>query len=289
MSARNQPGQRRGTTSAGGRADGFSSDTPRVQQPKLKSKSKAKSKGKSRRMTNRGAERIGVGGWDASQVGPQVGQRDGVAALSGFSEGLDAKVLVLNRGYSPVRIVPARRAFLLLAKSDAEVIHHEQGRYVNYDFESWTEIGELQRELEHDQHDWVRTVRMHIAVPRIIRLLGYDRLPVQRVKLNRRNLFARDRNQCQYCGRFFPTSELSIDHVLPRTQGGGDSWENLVCSCVRCNSTKGGRTPAQAGIKLIRKPVRPRRHPLLTIRLGNDKYASWKAFLDDAYWSVELC
>ena len=288
MSARKQPGQRRGATRAGGRSAGFSSPTPKETRSKGGASGSRGARG-SRRVANRGAERQGNDGWESSLVGAQLGQAGGVPALAGISEGLDSKVLVLNRGYSPVRVVTARRAFVLLAKSDAEVIHEEQGRYINYDFASWTEIGEVQRELEQDKHDWVRTVRMHIAVPRIIRLLGYDRLPVQRVKLNRRNLFARDRNQCQYCGRFFPTSELSIDHVRPRTQGGGDSWENLVCACVRCNSAKGGRTPVQAGIKLIRTPVQPRRHPLLTIRLGNDKYASWKAFLDEAYWSVELC
>ncbi|MEL7485220.1 MAG: HNH endonuclease [Planctomycetota bacterium] len=134
----------------------------------------------------------------------------------------------------------------------------------------------------------MKTVRMDIAVPRIIRLLGYDRLPEQRVKLNRRNLFARDRNRCQYCGNHFPTSELSIDHVNPRSQGGGDSWENLVCACIRCNAKKGGRTPAQARMSLIKKPAMPKRNPLISIRLGHDRYASWKQFLDNAYWSVEL-
>lgn len=203
-------------------------------------------------------------------------------------EGLNAKVLVLNKMYVAVRVIGARHAFGLLAREVAEVIHADDGTYANYDFESWTELSELRRKFEPDAHDWVRTVRFQIAVPRIIRLLGYDRLPSQGVKLNRRNLFARDRNRCQYCGRFFPTSELSIDHVQPRSTGGPDTWENLVCSCVRCNAKKGGRTPQQAGMKLIRKPVRPRRNPLITARLGHEKYSSWRAFLDEAYWSVEL-
>ncbi|MEC9372302.1 MAG: HNH endonuclease, partial [Planctomycetota bacterium] len=71
-------------------------------------------------------------------------------------------------------------------------------------------------------------------------------------------------------------------------QGGGDTWQNLVCACVKCHARKGGRTPEQAAMKLIRKPARPRRNPLISLRLGQEKYASWKAFLDDAYWSVEL-
>ncbi|MBL0927638.1 MAG: HNH endonuclease [Phycisphaerales bacterium] len=187
-----------------------------------------------------------------------------------------------------VRVISAKRAFGMLARDLAEVIHIEDGQYTSYDFETWAEVSEIRRQMEAERFDWVRTVRLEIAVPKVIRLLGYDRLPEQHVKLNRRNLFARDRNQCQYCGRTFPTSELSIDHVMPRAQGGGDTWENLVCACVKCNARKGGRTPDQAGIALIRKPVRPKRNPMITLRLGQAKYESWKAFLDNAYWSVEL-
>lgn len=211
------------------------------------------------------------------------------AAANAFvNEGLNAKVLVLNKLYVAVRVISARHAFTLLARDVAEVIHADDGTYANYDLASWTEVSELRAEFEPEKHDWVRTVRFDLAVPRIIRLLGYDRLPRQTVKLNRRNLFARDRNRCQYCGNLFPTSELSIDHVLPRSQGGPDTWENLVCACVRCNARKGGRTPTQAHMKLVTKPVRPKRNPLIAVKLGNEKYASWKAFLDEAYWTVEL-
>jgi 5-methylcytosine-specific restriction endonuclease McrA len=201
---------------------------------------------------------------------------------------LDCKVLVLNKLYVAVRVISARRAFSLLCRDIAEVIHVEDDKFINYNFESWQELSQLRKTFEPDKHDWVRTVRFEIVVPRVIRLLGYDRLPAQIVKLNRRNLFARDRNQCQYCGKAFPTSELSIDHILPRAQGGGDSWENLVCSCVRCNARKGGRTPDEAHMKLVRKPIKPKRNPLITLRLGQERYSSWKAFLDDAYWNVEL-
>ena len=211
----------------------------------------------------------------------------GLVAPAGASA-LDARVLVLNRLYMAIRVVSARRAFSLLVRDIAEVIHVEDGQYANYDFLSWTEISELQREFEPDKHEWVRTVRLHIAVPRIIRLYGFDRLPKQRVTLNRRNLFARDGNRCQYCGVRFRTSELSIDHVVPRAQDGGETWENLVCACVKCNLRKGGRTPEQAKMRLVRQPKTPVRNPMITMRLGQDRYASWKAFLDEAYWSVEL-
>jgi 5-methylcytosine-specific restriction endonuclease McrA len=200
---------------------------------------------------------------------------------------LNANVLVLNRLYMAIRVINARRAFSLLIRNLAEVISVEDGRYTNYDFNTWTELSNY-RELFGKEYDWVRTVRMHIAVPKIIRLLGYDRLPQQSVKLNRRNIYARDRNTCQYCGNRYPTSELSIDHVVPRAQGGKSTWANLVCACVSCNSRKGGHTPTQARMRLIRRPVQPRRNPVISLRLGTDKYACWQAFLDNAYWSVEL-
>ncbi len=125
-------------------------------------------------------------------------------------------------------------------------------------------------------------------MPRIIRLLGYDRLPRHDVKFNRRNVYARDRSQCQYCGRRYTTSELSLDHVVPRSQGGAASWTNLVACCLKCNVKKGGRTPEQARMYLIREPIKPKRSPVITIKLADSRYHSWKQFLSNAYWNVEL-
>lgn len=220
-----------------------------------------------------------------------AGDQSEPARYAPLISALDTKVLVLNKLYMAIRVVPARRAFTMLFRDLAEVVHVENGQWMNYDFSTWAEVSELRREFDDepiDHQDWIRTVNFELAVPRVIRLLGYDRLPQQHVKLNRRNLFARDNNQCQYCGKHFPTQELSIDHVVPKTQGGGESWTNLVCSCVRCNAKKGGRTPEQARMDLIKKPVRPRRNPLISVKLGHPRYESWKAFLDEAYWSVEL-
>jgi len=225
----------------------------------------------------------------AAQINAAGASTTGDLSLrSGGIIGLDSKVLVLNKLYMAVRVISARRAFTMLVNDLAEVVQVESGQYSSFDFASWADLAEYQRQFEAEKHDWVRTVRLQIAVPRIIRLLGYDRLPAQAVKLNRRNLFARDRNTCQYCGRHFPTSDLSIDHVLPRSLNGGDSWENLVCACIKCNARKGGRTPEQAHMRLIKKPIMPKRNPLIQLRMGQDKYASWRAFLDHAYWSVEL-
>ncbi|HEX7377687.1 MAG TPA: HNH endonuclease [Pirellulales bacterium] len=204
------------------------------------------------------------------------------------TESLSASVLVLNRFYMAVHVVSVRRAFALLCRELAEVVHIEEGQYANYNFESWREISELKASFKTPHDDWIRSVNFEIQVPRVIRLLFYDRLPKQTIRFNRRNLFARDANRCQYCGKRFPTSELSLDHVVPRSRGGETNWENIVCSCVKCNVKKGGRTPQEANMQLVRPPVRPKRSPLLSVKLGNPKYESWKTFLDNAYWSVDL-
>ena len=113
---------------------------------------------------------------------------------------LGANVLVLNKFYQAIRVVNVRRAFSLLCRELAEVVHIEtdaqgQSRWQNLDFSEWTELSALKAEFEPDGFDWIHTVRFQIAVPRIIRLLGYDKLPRQDVKFNRRNIYARDGNR----------------------------------------------------------------------------------------------
>jgi len=208
--------------------------------------------------------------------------------MTATATALNEQVLVLNKMWMAIRIIDARRAFSMLCRDLAEVIRVDDGSYATHDFDSWTELSNFRGNFADDHTQWVNTVSLSIAVPKVIRLLGYDRLPKQDVKLNRRNIFARDRNQCQYCGQHFSTSELSLDHVKPRSQGGENSWINLVCCCTGCNARKGGRTPTQSRMHLIREPVKPKRNPAVSLRLSSDKYASWRAFLDHAYWSVEL-
>lgn len=209
-------------------------------------------------------------------------------ASSGNSP-LDGSVLVLNKMFMAVHVVSVRRAFLLLCKELAEVVSLEDGQFSTYDFASWREVSEYRlKHYRQEEDDWVRTATTQIQVPRVIRLYAYEKVPRHTVKFNRRNIFARDNNQCQYCGKRFPTSELSLDHIIPRSQGGSTTWENIVCACIDCNVRKGGRTPKQAHMSLIRKPEKPKRSPMLNLKLTSKKYQSWKTFLDNAYWSVEL-
>ncbi len=203
---------------------------------------------------------------------------------------LKGSVLVLNRYYMAVHVVSVRRALGLLYRELAEVINVEDGQYSNYDFESWVEMSQfIQASIAEDPSDnekekyadcdWVRSVNFPIQVPRVIRLSFYDKVPKLTLRFNRRNLFARDKNTCQYCGLVKPLAQLSFDHVIPTSRGGKTTWENVVCCCLKCNGKKGDKLPKEANMKLIKTPVRPRHNPLISVRLNNPKYEMWRTFL----------
>ncbi len=137
-----------------------------------------------------------------------------------------AKVLVLNASYEPLNITSWRRAVVLLLKGKAEQIEHN-GKFIYTNF----------------------------PLPSVIRLLYYVRVPYKEIPLTRRNILERDRNACQYCN--YKGDNLTLDHVIPRSRGGGDSWENLVTACVRCNVKKGNRTPKEANMELRSPPRKP--------------------------------
>jgi len=195
------------------------------------------------------------------------------------SSALDCSVLVLNRFYMAVRVVDVRRAMTLLYRGCAEVIVIEEDQYANYDFENWCELSELHAMEKQNGEDYLRTPTRELQVPRIVRLVLYDRIPKSTVRFNRKTLFARDGYRCQYCGQTRPMSQLSLDHVVPRSQGGKTTWENVVCSCMGCNGKKGGRTPVQASMKLLTTPIRPHANPGIAVTLQDPRYHSWKTFL----------
>ena len=177
-----------------------------------------------------------------------------------------------------------RRAFTLLYQGHAQVVSTDgANNYLTHDFMSWRDFSQANPEPE-----MVRTISVSIRVPRIIVLLLFERLPKKEVKFTRHNVFERDRNTCQYCGKVFERHELNLDHVLPRDRGGQTTWENIVCSCIPCNTRKGNRLPHEAGIQLIRKPKRPKWRPFVNISFSRRHHDSWKHFLDLAYWNVEL-
>ena len=203
---------------------------------------------------------------------------------------LESSVLVLNSGYTAVRITNARRAFILLIRDAAEVVTTDAGQFQTYDLAAWILWSELVRTgpgfaaqaEERDPPDWVHTPRLVIAVPRVIRLLRYSGRPQREVRLTRRNIHARDLSHCHYCGKRFPSRELTVDHVIPRSLGGRDTWENLVTACVPCNSRKGSRTPQGANMNLRRPPTKPRTNPTIAQRLKSPKYRVWRVFVDES-------
>lgn len=192
---------------------------------------------------------------------------------------LQSNVLVLNRFYMATRVVNVRRALTILYRNCAEVIALESGAYVSYDFESWCELSQLTSLEKQPDEEYIQAVSFELQVPRIVRLTRFDRMPHNSVRFNRKNLFARDDHKCQYCGQSKPTNQLSLDHVVPRSLGGETSWENIVCCCLRCNSRKGGRTPQQANMQLLKIPVKPQHSPLLVQATDDPRYECWKTFL----------
>lgn len=192
---------------------------------------------------------------------------------------LSQPALVLNRSWCAIATISVRRALQLLCKGAAKAIR--PGTYEVHEFSSWAELA------VPPEGPYISTVRLRIPVPEIIILTRFNGIPRTKVVFNRRNLFRRDKSTCQYCGKRAPTSELSIDHVMPRSRGGEASWENCVLACLRCNRRKANRLPEEANMKLLRPPERPRWAPFLEISVTR-RCESWETFLSERYWDVAL-
>lgn len=193
----------------------------------------------------------------------------------------------MNRHYLALRIVPARRAFILLCKQFAEAIDTEDGTISAFTFPTWIERSQTRFDAPVDHELFVHTPRRPVMVPRVIRLFGYDRIPRREVRFNRKNIIARDENHCQYCGRRFSTSHLSIDHVVPKSRGGKSTWTNVVAACHRCNTRKGGRLPSEASMRLMKPPSAPRRNPSVSEKLRHTRYEIWHHFLRDGDLAID--
>jgi len=163
---------------------------------------------------------------------------------------LSAKVLLLNQNYEPLTVVSAKKAIILVYLRKVEIVEKRDRL--------------------------VRSQRLAFPLPSIIRLLCYIHIPRKKVELTRRNILRRDRYRCQYCGT--TKGPLTVDHIIPRTKGGIDSWENLVSACVKCNNKKGNRTPEEAGMKLLQQPKRPSYLFFIQHLIGISE-ESWKPYL----------
>jgi len=187
------------------------------------------------------------------------------------------RVLVLNRNWQAVNIVGVRRAFSLLCQEHARVLNTLNGEFAPMDAGEW--FAHSDATGPHPEEATITTVRMRILIPKVLLLRSFDRLPVSEIKFNRENVFIRDNFTCQYSGKRCRAVDLTLDHVIPRERGGRTSWENIVTCRREINSLKANRLPHEAGLKLIRKPVKPRWRPFSAVAASGGIEREWRHFL----------
>lgn len=161
---------------------------------------------------------------------------------------MDGHVLVLNQDYRALSICSVERAVILMFLNKAQLVERRDGQFV-------------------------RSPSKRLPWPSVVRLKRYVNVPYKKVMLSRQNVFRRDRFTCQYCGQ---GSDLTLDHVVPKSRGGGDTWKNLVTACNPCNNRKGDRTPNEADMSLKREPFRPSHVMFLRDYMPHD---AWKPYL----------
>lgn len=222
------------------------------------------------------------------------------------------KVLVLNKSWSPIGVITLEKALKKLTGAyrdgtpKAKIIDCVND-FAQMTWQDWTlfcpvcQVVRETRDQIGDGHtcyeclsklgqtakpdeDGLKTISTVFRVPTVIQYTKYDKLPQQKVHYNRRTIYRRDNNTCQYCGLKKILSELSLDHVVPRCQGGKTTWENIVVACTECNARKAGRTPEEAGMRLLKKPVKPK----YNIFTDDVRIKSWEQFLGESYWDCEL-
>ena len=211
---------------------------------------------------------------------------------------MNARVLVLNRNWCPVDVMSTYDAIAKVFAGRAKFLDVETCAV--YDFEGWTE----------NWSDAIRTAKVaadrvigapsfRFLLPEVIvcseyRGFGY-RTTHRQPKFSRGNIYRRDRNTCQFCAKKLPTEELTIDHIIPKSKGGKMVWENVVLACGKCNAKKDDKLLSECGMKLIRKPFKPRvedlkRNPVdrILFKMGRKIPKTWEAFLGKMYWMTEL-
>lgn len=191
---------------------------------------------------------------------------------------LSRPTLVLNKNWQAVNVAPVHRALILVWTDAARIV--DPTDYQLYDWEDWSKM------QPNGKEPYVQAVSMQVRAPEVVTLTQYDGFPAAKVTFSRRNIHKRDKFRCQYCGIQPGSEELTIDHVLPRAQGGISSWENCVLACVTCNKRKADRTPVQAKMKLRKEPVRPAWKPAYAS--ADVRLESWSKFISEAYWTVPL-
>ncbi len=184
--------------------------------------------------------------------------------------GLRSPVLVLNRSYQPVRITDAKQGFSMLFEGRARAL---DASYEPHDFLEWIARGSSASD------EAIGTARGPLAVPRVLLLNQYNRVPRAPLRLSRRHVYMRDAYTCQYCSAKPGVKDLNLDHVVPRAAGGRSTWENLVTSCRPCNLRKGRTRLEDSGMRLLKRPVRPSWSMALTLAAQRRRFREWEPFL----------
>lgn len=197
-------------------------------------------------------------------------------------------VLVLNRLWQPVNICSGRRAVSLIYLGHAQVVHRDdEQNFYTHDLDSWIEFSTRENGASAE---FIHTVSTRFRLPTVIVLASFDKLPNKEVKFTRQNVFERDRFTCQYCGVAFDHQSLNIDHVIPRDKGGRNTWENVVCSCIPCNTRKANRLPSEIKMFPISEPKTPRWRPFFSApRSRHQIHDSWSHFLSHGQAGAFTC
>jgi 5-methylcytosine-specific restriction endonuclease McrA len=193
--------------------------------------------------------------------------------------------LVLNRNYQPINVVSWKRAIKKVVNGRADIIYAEEGRYQNFDFEQWVIFSQERMRTGKGISDKIINIRgVNVFIPPVIRTLFYDEIKGTAVRLTRKNLYLRDNHTCAYCGKKLKSIELNIDHIIPRSKGGKHVWENVVCSCYKCNTKKDDMLLEECGMKLLKKPYTPI-HNLFTEKKSGriEGSRTWGSFISDVY------
>jgi len=199
---------------------------------------------------------------------------------------LTRNVLVLNKGWLPIGITVGSDAICKLYQGKAEVI---DDNYMLHNWESWIHTWEDAVEFSKmaEEGRLIMAGNYGIVVPDVIRLTDYKGPRKRRTRPTRKAIFKRDGGICQYCGKKFSSSNLNIDHVVPKCRGGRTTWGNVVLSCFACNGKKGDKSVEEAGMRLFKQPREP--HWFVTEKaLQMTPPKSWEDFLGKMYWEVEL-
>jgi 5-methylcytosine-specific restriction endonuclease McrA len=191
-----------------------------------------------------------------------------------MKDSLNQPVLVLNKNWVVVGTTSTQNAIILMFRESANALCTSS--FMIYGWEQW-----ISDEVNvPNVSNYIRTPNMNVPAPSVIILTNYNDVHISTVKFSPRALYRRDNYTCQYCNQKKRTEDLSIDHILPKSRNGKTSWENCVTACFRCNNKKSDRTPREAGLKLSKKPTRPKWNPVVHIR-ADYRPESWEPLLKD--------